>query len=347
MRTYARCLTFKQLEVMQKMVGKIWRAVVLSNKVGIIICYFGKLPPTVDLWLASCTRNPGFDFLIFTDQKIEICAANIHVYQYTLKDVAFLIMNKLHLDNIGLVAPYKLCDFKPMYGEIFEDYLLGYDSWGMCDMDMIFGDLSRFITTDILEKHDKIYQLGHLTLYRNNKEVNGRFRLDGYANWQEVAQTERHCKLCERGMMEKYRRAGLPVYDVRDYADISKIHRRYQLSHWLVPSIFKDRYQYQLFYCDFGRIFRAVYESGNVFVQEFNYIHLQKRKIHINPEGLGECYYITKNSFFPKKPGIPDVKDIVALNPYPGLVFELLECAEYEIKKRSGWLRKHWENRNK
>ena len=68
-----------------------------------------------------------------------------------------------------------------MYGEIFEDYLLGYDFWGMCDMDMIFGDLSRFITTDILEKHDKIYQLGHLTLYRNNKEVNGRFRLDGYA----------------------------------------------------------------------------------------------------------------------------------------------------------------------
>jgi len=318
----------------------------MHHRVGIVICYFGKLPAVASLWLASCGRNPAFDFMIFTDQDIDTPYPNVHIYPCTLEDITGLIRKKLGLDHIGLYRPYKLCDFKPMYGEIFEDYLVGYDFWGMCDMDMIWGDLSRFVTPEILDHYDKIYQLGHLTLYRNCKAVNGRFRLNGYVDWHDAATTSRHCRLCERGMMEKYRRAGLPVYDVRDYADISKIHRRYQLSRWLVPAIVRDRYQHQVFYCDHGRIYRAVYEHGHIFTQEFNYIHMQKRHLTLDNRELGDCFYITKNTFLPKDPGVPCKEDILTLNPYPGKLFELLECVEFEIKKRSAMLRKYRENRN-
>ena len=266
----------------------------MKYRIGIIICYFGKLPDMTPLWLESCARNKAFDFLIYTDQEISCQAPNIHVHTTTLPQIAQRIKETLGLEQVGLYSAYKLCDFKPMYGEIFAADLVDYDFWGMCDLDVIFGQLDRFITEEILDRYEKVYQLGHLTLYKNVPEVNGRFRLDGHADWKEVAQTARHCKLCERGMIEKYRRAGIPVYDVKDYADVSKIHRRYQLSRWLVPSIVKDRYKHQLFYCDRGRIYRAVYEQGYIFVQEFNYIHLQKRRIVMPEQALGDCYGITK-----------------------------------------------------
>jgi hypothetical protein len=33
--------------------------------------------------------------------------------------------------------PYKICDWKPFYGHIFREYLVAYDFWGHCDMDII------------------------------------------------------------------------------------------------------------------------------------------------------------------------------------------------------------------
>ena len=35
---------------------------------------------------------------------------------------------------------YKLTDFKPAYGEIFQDYIIQYDFWGFTDIDLIYGD---------------------------------------------------------------------------------------------------------------------------------------------------------------------------------------------------------------
>lgn len=151
------------------------------------------------------------------------------VHYYLIKAAYF------YLVIYRICSAYKLCDFKPMYGVIFSDYLHQYDLGGMCDVDMIFGSLKTFLNDDILSKFDKIYQLGHLTLYRNNLEVNERYKLDGYLNWKKVVLTPNHCRLCERGMMEKYSLANIPVYDKRDYADVSKIHKRYQLLKWLVP----------------------------------------------------------------------------------------------------------------
>src|SRR5947207_1808436 len=33
------------------------------------------------------------------------------------------------------------CDFRPVYGDLFLDRYDGYDWWGWCDLDMLFGDL--------------------------------------------------------------------------------------------------------------------------------------------------------------------------------------------------------------
>jgi hypothetical protein len=71
---------------------------------------------------------------------------------------------------------YKLVDLKPAYGELFQEYLQGYDFWGYTDLDVLYGDLSRFFTDPILNSHDVLSPsdrllVGHLTLIRNSPDL--------------------------------------------------------------------------------------------------------------------------------------------------------------------------------
>ncbi|MBY0481821.1 MAG: hypothetical protein K2Q21_10720, partial [Chitinophagaceae bacterium] len=73
--------------------------------------------------------------------------------------------------------PYKICDFRPAYGVIFNEFLKPYDFWGHIDEDIILGRLKRFITTKDLGKYDIItmrhdYLVGCLTLYKNTPKIN-------------------------------------------------------------------------------------------------------------------------------------------------------------------------------
>lgn len=311
------------------------KELLVKHSIAIIVCYFGRFPSSFLLWKKSCEKNRDFHFHIFTDQMINQSSKNIFIHSFDFDDIQELVKQKLGVTQISLSSPYKLCDFKPMYGLIFQDYIKNYDFWGICDVDMIFGDLSLFITDRILDEYEKVYQLGHLTLYKNTIEVNNRFKLPGYIDWKYVVATPDHCRLCERGMMYKYSLAKIPVYSPFNYADISKIHYRYQLSHWLIPKRNRDHFKHQLFYYENGHIFRVVYTYNDCFVEEFCYIHLQKRKLQIPKHGLGECFYITKNTFISKESGIPSYDEVKKYNPYPGRIYELYECIKYEFKTKN------------
>jgi hypothetical protein len=86
-----------------------------------------------------------------------------------------LATEKLNLDVI-IRMPYKICDFKPTFGKIFEEYLAGYDFWGYCDADLIFGKIRSFISDRMLEKFDIIntyygFLSGPFCLYKNIPSV--------------------------------------------------------------------------------------------------------------------------------------------------------------------------------
>jgi hypothetical protein len=75
----------------------------------------------------------------------------------------------------------KLCDFKPTYGHLFEELLNGWDYWGYTDLDVIYGDLRRFLSAAALQKFDvftarKEYLVGHFTLFRNNRTMRTLYR---------------------------------------------------------------------------------------------------------------------------------------------------------------------------
>ena len=96
-------------------------------KIVYIVPYFGKMRSDFNIWLKSCSYNKSIDFLIFTDD----CGnydypANVHMKYITLPDLKLQIEDKLGF-NIAMSHPYKLCDFKPAYGDIFSDYITEYD----------------------------------------------------------------------------------------------------------------------------------------------------------------------------------------------------------------------------
>ena len=145
------------------------------TKIAVILCYFGKLPENFPLFAESCRRNATIDFLLFTDDTPTHLPENMHLHPTTFAALQRRVAGCFDF-AITLHTPYKLCDYKPAYGEIFAPELSGYDFWGYGDMDLVFGDLRAYFTEDKLRKFDKFYAFGHLSLYRNTPENNAVYR---------------------------------------------------------------------------------------------------------------------------------------------------------------------------
>lgn len=88
----------------------------------------GNLPAHFQLWMESCRRNPSVDFLVFTD--------DVKVYYMSFEQMKELFQKQYDF-QLSISAPYKFCDFRPAFGEIFSEYLVGYDYWGHCDVDLV------------------------------------------------------------------------------------------------------------------------------------------------------------------------------------------------------------------
>ncbi|UCC95840.1 MAG: hypothetical protein JSW40_03605 [Candidatus Omnitrophota bacterium] len=143
----------------------------------LVVPYFGQWPRHVNLYLETCRYNPTIDWLFFADCVMpNDVSQNIKFFKMDLQIFNSLASKKLGL-KINLKNVYKLCDFRPAYGIIFEDYLNEYDFWGYADIDVIYGDIRRFLTDDILGTYDiisarKEFLAGHFTLYRNCDRIN-------------------------------------------------------------------------------------------------------------------------------------------------------------------------------
>jgi hypothetical protein len=142
----------------------------------------GNYPWYFPYFLYSCRYNPDIDFLIFTDNidaELEL-PANVKIILYSIEQFKADASKVLGFE-VAVEYSYKLCDFKPAYGYILFDYIKGYDFWGYCDIDIIFGNIRTFMTDELLNKHDVIsarhdYLSGFFALYRNNSAMRELFK---------------------------------------------------------------------------------------------------------------------------------------------------------------------------
>lgn len=163
------------------------------KKCVLILPYFGKFNNYFPLFLKSCGYNPSYDFLIFTDNTdFYNYPQNVHVVPMTLNEFRANASQKLGFEPC-IPTAYKLCDFKPAYGFLFEDYIQDYEYWGHCDCDLVFGNLEKVLSPVLDKDYDKIFAAGHLTIYKNTFDNNRRFMksLEGREIYREAFTTSR------------------------------------------------------------------------------------------------------------------------------------------------------------
>ena len=165
------------------------------NRIALIAVYFGKLPNWINFFIETCKYNPSINWIIFIDDTFpENKAENVKLIKTTLNHINLAISEKLKL-NIAIKNPYKLCDLKPTYGLCFEEYLKGYDFWGHIDLDVLYGDIRKFITEDFLKKYDIISSdskrlCGPFNLYKNCEKINNLFKEN--ERYQQVFESNKH-----------------------------------------------------------------------------------------------------------------------------------------------------------
>lgn len=141
-------------------------------KIALIIPYFGNWPTYFNIYLKSCANNKWLNVYFFTDCQIpDNHPQNVTFIPFTLREISFLASKKIKKE-FRISHAYKLCDFKPCYGLIFEDYLKDYDYWGYGDIDLVYGDLEPIIKDriaagfDVLSNRLEILS-GSLAFFKN------------------------------------------------------------------------------------------------------------------------------------------------------------------------------------
>jgi hypothetical protein len=280
------------------------------SRIALVIFYAGPLPDYFRYFSESLARNQDIDLdvYLFNDQLSQPnLSGNLKTIPLTLEQFNELASQKLELP-IRVNWGYKIAEFKPAFGVIFEDYLKTYDFWGYCDLDIILGKVSHFITEEILETYDvitasEVQLVGHFTLLRNNDTVNNLFR-----------QTDDYIKVFidvdnQYGFDESCRRFHGRPFSFDELKATDQVASIYDL---VMNS--KEKYDLKIYMnpmCREEPPFNFTYRDGVFFdsitQKEFLYFHLVKAK-----------FFYLFHFYIPSMPHLPTKFSIVTEGIIPG-----------------------------
>lgn len=283
----------------------------MNNRVAFIIPYFGKFNNYFPLFLKSCEANADFcDWLIYTDDKTEYkYPNNVKVYYLKWSEMQDIIKRKFE-GKFCIERPYKLCDYKPAYGYLFSEYLSGYSFWGHCDVDLIWGKISDFLSVESLMKFDKTFDLGHCTIFQNNSRVNEAFMLEinGKKRYEEVYRNKKNCSFDEEYYNESindiFIENGLTIFEKSFAANTYT-----KTSNFRLTNMSHDKRGYEvekksngLFVWNRGKIIRYCKINGFIEEKEYLYIHFQSRPMDVKNFDLvvqSDVFKLIPNKFEP------------------------------------------------
>lgn len=271
------------------------------HKIALFLSYFGKFPNYFSLWLYSAGMNETIDFYILTDNEdIYEHGENVHFITCSLGKIQERLSRTMGYE-VPLDSPYKLCDYRPAIGLLFADMLKDYHFWGYCDCDVVWGNLRSFITDEILSTYDKVFEMGHLTIFRNEERINKLF-LDWKApiirSFYETSHLRDHVAFDEIGGLIplnriQAREGKLRIYNKLDViGDIWYEETRFNTA-WCKAIDTPHIYEYQQ-----GEL-RALIADGDTVVRKpIIYVHLQKRPMEMKTDDISH-FLIRPNAFVP------------------------------------------------
>ena len=256
-----------------------------------IIPYFGNLPSYFPVFVKTCEPNKDFDWLIITDSKVENnLPNNVKIVNIKYKQFQDLVNKKMGF-KCNFFEFHKLCDYKPAYGYIFEDYIKNYKFWGHCDIDIIIGDMNKFITDEMLESYDKVFCLGHMILYKNTPENNRMFMKEykGEKIYKEVFTSPKTLVFDEtygdrkniNSIFEEYKK---PIF-TKDLSFNIKIFPTKFIKttfDYETYSYKNEKYKKAVYIWDNGKLKRYYLKNKEIIEEEYLYMHLQERNMKID-----------------------------------------------------------------
>ncbi len=270
------------------------------DKIAFIIIYFGKFNNYFQLFLNSCGFNKDvFDVFIWTDDNSSYeYPTNVKVIYTSFEEMKYMIQEKFNF-KIEICSPYKLCDFKPAYGYIMYDFIRDYKYWGHCDTDIIWGDAKKFLLGEDLKQYDKLFFLGHCTIYKNE-----------YSNNCAFMQTERYKEVfSNKSNMSFDEEFNNSVNNEFDQLHKKVLYEEYEANLLVKANDFYiTRYDFKLkkyinekknrlfFIWNKGELIGIWKDKNGYQTKEYMYIHLQSRKMK-NNVGKLEVYKIIPNCF--------------------------------------------------
>jgi hypothetical protein len=82
-----------------------------------------------------------------------------------------------------VITPLKTCDYRGAYGKMFADLYAGHGWWGWCDLDVVFGDVGKWLGPWLrmpdgpeLVTDDNWGPYGAFTVLRNTPRMTGLYR---------------------------------------------------------------------------------------------------------------------------------------------------------------------------
>ena len=246
-----------------------------------------------------------------------------------------------------MTSPRKLCDFKPAYGYIFENKISDYQYWGYCDIDVILGDLNKTIPLEL--EYDKYFVHGHMTLFKNIPKINRLFmsNIQYNENYCSILSDEKNrvfdessdglninliSNQCGINLYYDYKIADINPYSflfkrsLYDYSCPTKQGRKKE-----TEKILK-----QIFYWRKGKLFRyALNETDEIVIDEFRYLHFQKRNLDITGATSCDSFIIVPNTVIPYKGEIS--KDFIKIHSNKKLIYPKYFYLKWKnVKKRIG-----------
>lgn len=279
----------------------------MKNKVTFFVPYFGKLPNYFDLFLKSCEFNKDYSWVVFTDDTtVRRWPSNVLQVVMSFEELKEKIQSKFEF-GIKIIEPHKLCDYKPAYGYIFEEYLNESEYWGHCDIDTILGNLGVFLDELLAQGFDKLFCLGHMEIYKNTYDNNRMFMLPvaGRSWYIESFSSEKTTVFDESGSGEENINTIYKIYNKKLFTEdlsmnCSVIPTRFvkvtycDNNNSFVTEESKDA----LYIFNKGDLYRLYRKGEKIVREDFLYIHLQLRKMKVNDSVLGmSCFKILENQF--------------------------------------------------
>ena len=267
-------------------------------KICLIMPYFGNLPPNWGGFIESCKDNKNIDFLFITDCAIDSIPSNVHIINVSWEKFKKEIVEKLKkigYKRICLTHPYKICDIRPCFGFLFEEYLRGYEFWGYMDCDLIWGNIGKFLYHSLINEWDRLYRHGHLSICKNKKDLNMLFMSS--KDFKRVLATTFSCNFDESGfnrLLEASEFKFRSIKENADFAEYDYAYRCFNIGHTELGELFvKDS-------DGATKVYRKL-ASGQIECIEVNYIHFLSKKDIIIPNDIEPPYCISHKGVFSLK----------------------------------------------